>query len=246
VALAVRADGAGTIGAAGFAVFCHRVGAASVHASYYALLAGFRGLGLGRLMLHAVCRSAIGFIAEARPAALRAGPVVQFIEANDIASMTLGDRLQDQAIALHPLARDALWERLGFREIVDIHYRQRSDPPIGLALKALLIRVDGAGYDLVAPDAVAGALVRRHVRAFDNLLMNYATARTLVARGRKLPAPRPAGLLARVDPRAALATKPPDQAARERSCWAEIDARLSRCAGLPLGATMQALRDAVS
>jgi hypothetical protein len=67
--LALRTASGATIGAAGFAVFCHRLGPATLHASYDALLPHFRGLGLLRLLLNEVSCTAIRFIAETRPAA---------------------------------------------------------------------------------------------------------------------------------------------------------------------------------
>jgi GNAT superfamily N-acetyltransferase len=250
IGLAVRSPSEGTVGAAGFAVFCHPSGPATVHGSYYALLPRFRGLGLHRLMVNAVAQNAVRFVARVRPSAFNAGPMVQFIEANGIANMTLRDRLLDQAIAVHPLARDAIWERMGFREILSIHYHQRGSPPLELALKAALIDVDNLGglsraLGLGAPTAVAGDVLLRHVSAFDNLLMNYDEASRALSRRERLPDPRDAGLLARFDPSTALPVLTPDAAARERFQWAAIDKRLANCSDLNLSRTMRELRDVI-
>jgi hypothetical protein len=248
--LALRSPANETIGAAGFAVFCHREGPATLHASYYALLPRFRGLGLVRLMLDEVARTAVHFVADTRPTAFDSGPVVQFLEANGIADMTLGDRLLDEAIAMHPLARDAAWERIGFREIMDVEYQQRGSPPIRLVLKAVLLDVETIGGQpcfraLRAPDFIDGDVVLRHISAFDNLLMNYDEASQALATGRALPDLSSAGLVAKLAPGVTLPVKPLDQAARDRQYWAEADARLSKLTGLALEKTMQALRDEI-
>jgi hypothetical protein len=249
--LALRSPANETIGAAGFAVFCHRQGPATIHASYYALLPRFRGLRLVRLMLDEVARTAIGFVADARPAAFDSGPVVQFLEANGIADMTLGDRLLDEAIAMHPLARDAAWERIGFREIMDVEYQQRGSPPIRLVLKAVLLDVEiidgrpcfGA---LRAPVSIDGDVVLRHVAAFDNLLMNYDEASQALASGCPLPDLGCTGLVAKLPPGVKLPVKPLDQAAREREEWAATDTLLSNLTDLALDKTMRALRDEIA
>jgi GNAT superfamily N-acetyltransferase len=246
--LALRSPAEETIGAAGFAVFCHRQGPATLHASYYALLPRFRGLGLVRLMLAEVARTAVRFVAEARPGAFDSGPVVQFLEANGIADMTLEDRLLDEAIAMHPVARDAAWERLGFREIMNIEYRQRGIPPISLVLKAVLIdaeMVDGRHCFRAfrAPDCIDGDVVLRHISAFDNLLMNYDEASQALASGRPLPDLDGTGLVAKLPPGIVLPVKPLNTAARDRQDWTATDDLLSSRTGLSLEKTMQALRD---
>jgi GNAT superfamily N-acetyltransferase len=248
--LAARTKTDGMIGAAGFVTFCHQRGPATLHASYYALRPAFRGLGLGRRLLDAVASVAVRFIAGARLEAFNAGPVVQFIETNSIGDMTLADRLLDEAIGMHPLARDAMWERVGFREIMDIRYRQRATPPIALSLKALLIDVERTGGDHVprgvtAPRSLPGDLVLRHLRAFDNLLLNHDAASRVLARGEDLPEPGDAGLFARLPPGAVLPVKSLEDAARERRDWRTVDERLSRSAGAELGKTMRVLRDLV-
>lgn len=250
--LALRARDHGTIGAAGFVTFCHQHGPATMHASYYAVLPCFRRLGLGRLLLTAAAETAIGFVASTRPEAFDAGPMVQFIEANDIAHMTLRERLLDEAIGMHPLARDALWEHIGFREIVDIAYRQRHDPPIELALKAVLVETDRDATGprlrgLRPPLEISGDLMLRHVTAFDGLLMNYENARrTLIALHRPLPHPVGNGLLAHIDAAATLPVKSLDQAAHDRQEWQVADELLRTRSNLSLDTTMQALRDALA
>jgi GNAT superfamily N-acetyltransferase len=249
-ALALRAPGYGTIGAAGFAAFCHRRGPATMHASYYALLPAFRRLGLGRLLIDAATETTIRFVVTARPTALDAGSVVQFIEVNDIADMTLRDRLLDEAIAMHPLARDAMWEDLNFREVMTVKYRQRDIPLLPLALKAVLvdvapIRNTSRVRALRAPAAILSDIVSSHVAAFDNFLMNYDESRRILGRGGPLPDPTSAGLLARVAPNTDLPVRSLEQALQYRQKWQAIDRRLSRRPNLPLDAKMQALRDEV-
>lgn len=251
VCLAARTDNDGMIGAAGFVTFCHRRGPATLHASYYALRPAFRGLGLGRRLLDAAARMAVGFIEGARPGAFEAGLLVHFIETNDIGEMTLADRLLDEAIAMHPLARDAMWERIGFREILNIRYRQRGEPPVALTLKALLIDAGRPGGNdlplrLISPESLSGDVVLRHVSAFDNLLLNYENASRALALGQALPEPRGAGLLARLAPGAVLAVKSLPDAARNRREWLTADERLGRRTGVNPNETMRALRESMN
>jgi GNAT superfamily N-acetyltransferase len=248
-ALTLRTEEDGMIGAAGFAVFCHHIGPATVHISYCALLPRFRGLRLIRLMLNAAAQYAVNFVGETRRAAFSAGPLFEFIEVNSIANMTLGDRLVDEAIAMHPLERDAIWERIGFREILGIEYRQRAEPPIPLALKTALIDAEADGLrdrmlGLRAPESVPADVLLRHISAFDNLLMNYEEATAALTRFGAPPDPSEAGLLHNLDPAAKVLVKSVADAARERDMWRAVDEKLSQCEGLSLESTMQVLRDA--
>lgn len=248
-ALALRTEKDGMIGVAGFAVFCHRTGPATIHTSYCALLPRFRGLRLIRLLLNTAAQYAVDFVGETRRSAFTAGPLFEFIEVNSIANMTLGDRLLDEAIARHPLERDAMWERIGFREILGIGYRQRAEPPIPLALKAALIDAETDGLrdrvlGLRAPESVPADVLLRHITAFDNLLMNYEEATAALTRFGAPPDPSEAGLLRTLDPAAKIPVKSVADAARERELWRAVDEKLSQYQGLSLESTMQTLRDA--
>lgn len=242
----------GLIGAAGFVTFCHRQGPATLHTSYCAVLPAFRGLRLVRGVLEATTRIAIRFIEGARPAAFDAGPVVHFIETHDIGEMTLGDRLLEEAMAIHPLARDAMWERIGFREIAKACYRQRGDPPDPLTLRALLIQtVQPGGHArplrLIPPESLPGGLVLRHVSAFDNLLLNYENASQALAAGHAFPDPRDAGLLEpKMTPEAVLSVKSPQDAEQIRRAWRMADELLSQRTDLDPRATMQSLCDSIN
>ena len=232
LSLAVMAPGTGMIGAMGIQIFCHQSGPATLHGSYYALVPAYRGCGISHLMIRAAVDQAVRYIANVRPKALDEGHILQFIETNDIAKMTLADRLEDEAIAMHPLDRDRMWEARCFREIRGIDYRQRARPPRPLALKVhsvdVVVRRDGQYWtgDLRAPDRIPAATVLRHVRAFDNLLMNFDEAEAAVRDGHPLIDPRHAGLLADVNELAMLNTVALEDAKAYRLKWAEVDRRI--------------------
>jgi GNAT superfamily N-acetyltransferase len=239
VCLAARTDADGTIGVAGLIVFCHHDGPATLHASYYAISPAFRSIGLGRRLLNAAADIAMRFVATARPAAWTAGPLVHFIETSSYPDMTLAERLADEAIALHPLVRDEMWERIGFREIRSAGYHQRATPPAPLVLKALLI--EPVFRRMIPPTSIDGDLVRRHVTAFDAVLMNSEAASEALARGHAPPRPEPAGLLAWLPPGAVLPVVSPEDAARDRCHWRALDASLRTAEQLRLGTTLRAL-----
>lgn len=246
VCLAARTDRDGLIGAAGFATFCHCEGPATLHASYYALRPEFRGFGLGRRLLQAAADTAVAFAAAARPDALAAGPILHFIETTAYAHMTLAERLWDEAAAIHPLARDTLWEAIGFREIMNIGYRQRTLPPGLLTLKALLIQTGPRNGKpvvtaFVAPDRVSGDVIHRHVTAFDSLLLNNAATGRALAAGRPAPDAFESTLLARFPPGVALSVLSPDDAARQRQAWFDLEDHLRAEENRRLAATMRTL-----
>jgi hypothetical protein len=227
-ALAVIAPNIGMVGAIGFQVFAHLTGPATLHGSYYALRPDYRGCGLSHLMLRTVADQAVEFIASARPEAFNEGYIFQFIETNDIAQMTLAERLEDEAIALHPLERDRMWDARCFREIAGIGYRQRAEPPRALALKVQSIdithrqgRYRADGFQPISH--IQASTVLRHVRAFDNLLMNSDEAEAAIRDGRPLTDPHHAGLLNDIVESTTLHTVTPAQAKDYRLKWLELD-----------------------
>ncbi len=231
LALAVMAPGTGMIGAMGVQVYCHLHGPATLHGSYYAVLPSYRGCGVGFLMIRTAADQAVDFIAAARREALGTRNIFQFIETNDIAKMTLADRLEDEAIAMHPLERDRLWEAFCFREIQDIGYRQRAEPPRPLSLKVQSIDIverDGRyradGFRAV--NRVPAPTVLRHVSAFDNLLMNFDEAEAAARESVPVADLQDAGLINRIDASAALRTVTLSEARGYRRKWMDRDRRI--------------------
>lgn len=249
-ALTMRdADGI-IIGVSGSEVFCHNEGPPTIHGSYCVISPEYRKMGLGIRMVEALIKYSVDFVANKRLDAFKEGRMYLFIEVNDIAKMTLGNRLLDEAMGLHPLLRDKIWEKNNFREIPDINYFQRDKSPIPLALKVQQINIRRTGngeYEIIGtspPTEISSDVVLRHVNAFDNLLMNYDLMSKRLHQGGRLCDPRKAGLVTLPEKPTFLATLTPKVAEKDREKWRRIDVALSEInkkTALPLDKTMQEL-----
>jgi len=225
-----------TIGVSASIVFMHREGVPSLHTSYLAIVPARRGFGFGSLLLDATVKAAVSFLSKhSQSLADPADLMLHFIETNAMANMTLHERLLDEAMAMHPLNRDAYWQRQGFREIEGIAYQQRADPPIALALNARCYRILGVdNYEIVPADTVPAGTLLAHVRAFDNLLLNYDEATTRLLNGQRLAEPQNEGLLGPFDADAPLPLMSGSAADMNRACWKVVDADMAKRSGLPM------------